>query len=171
MFSLIVYYPVLFVVCCIGLWYINLMRKPAGFPPGYLYILPFIESPFRWRLFIYIPLSSVFQLGPSGVLSFLDLYRQKEPYISKAIQKLSVEYGPVIGLILLHRKFVCVSSRQAAVDALNNKRLLGRPKSFDFSLRTKGLIRGKLKILSNYYLLRCNTKLLSYLFITRCRDD
>jgi methyl farnesoate epoxidase/farnesoate epoxidase len=92
----------------------------------------------------------VFQLGPSGVLSFFDLYRQKEPYISKAIQKLSVEYGPVIGLILLHRKFVCVSSRQAAVDALNNKQLLGRPKSFDFSLRTKGLIRGKLKILSSY---------------------
>lgn len=80
--------------------------------------------------------------GPSGVLSFLALNKQNEPFLSKAMQKLSAEYGPVIGLILLHRKFICVSSRQAAVDALSNTELLGRPKSFDFNLRTKGLIRG-----------------------------
>lgn len=67
---------------------------------------------------------------------------QNEPFLSKAIQKLSKEYGPVIGLILLHRKFICISGRQAAVDALHNPLLLGRPKSFDFGLRTKGLCRG-----------------------------
>ncbi|XP_046438827.1 methyl farnesoate epoxidase-like isoform X1 [Daphnia pulex] len=115
MLPLIVYYFILFLVCWMVLWYIKLLWKPAGFPPG-----------------------------PSGVLSFLALNKQNEPFLSKAMQKLSAEYGPVIGLILLHRKFICVSSRQAAVDALSNTELLGRPKSFDFNLRTKGLIRGVL---------------------------
>ena len=52
------------------------------------------------------------------------------------------DYGPVIGLVLWHRKFVCICGHQAVVDALSNPALSGRPNSFDFSLRTKGLSRG-----------------------------
>lgn len=115
MLMLIGYCLVLSVFGWLIFWYINLICTPADFPPG-----------------------------PPGVLSFLTLRMQNEPFLSKAIQKLSKEYGPVIGLILLHRKFICISGRQAAVDALHNPLLLGRPKSFDFRLRTKGLCRGVL---------------------------
>jgi methyl farnesoate epoxidase/farnesoate epoxidase len=143
MLPLIVYYFILFLVCWIGLWYIKLLWKPAGYPPGCYALYNLFRVCFSLAT-VYL-CSIIFRVslsGPSGVLSFLALNNQNEPFLSKAMQKLSAEYGPVIGLILLHRKFICVSSRQAAVDALSNTELLGRPKSFDFNLRTKGLIRG-----------------------------
>lgn len=81
-------------------------------------------------------------IGPPGTLSFFSLYKDKEPSLAKAIIKMAGEYGSVIGLVLWHRKFVCISGHQAVADALSNPALSGRPLSFDFLLRTKGLSRG-----------------------------
>ncbi|XP_046657699.1 methyl farnesoate epoxidase-like [Daphnia pulicaria] len=114
MLSVISYLVVSAAVGWIVYWY-TLIRTPANYPPG-----------------------------PPGTLSFFSLYKDKEPSLAKAIIKMAGEYGSVIGLLLWHRKFVCISGHQAVADALSNPALSGRPLSFDFLLRTKGLSRGVL---------------------------
>ena len=120
-------------------WY-TFIRTPANYPPG-------LFCGWRYVNTFHSSLCVLFckRLGPPGLLSFFALRKGKHPSLANAIVKMAGEYGPVIGLTLWHRKFVCISGHQAVVDALSNPALSGRPNSFDFSLRTKGLSRGNFK--------------------------
>ena len=48
----------------------------------------------------------------------------------------------MIGLSVMHRRFVCVTGYKAVYDVLNNQDMDSRIDSFDFNLRTGGLRRG-----------------------------
>ena len=56
----------------------------------------------------------------------------------------------MIGLSVMHRRFVCVSGYKAVYDVLNNPDMDSRIDSFDFNLRTGGLRRGEFNFI-NYY--------------------
>ena len=81
-------------------------------------------------------------LGPPGLFSFFSMHKTDDSFFAKSITQLSSKYGPVVGLRLLNRKFVCVSGYEAVTEALNNPALDSRPNSFDFNCRTSGLRRG-----------------------------
>lgn len=56
--------------------------------------------------------------------------------------RLTDKYGKVVGLSVMHRRFVCVTGYEAVFDVLNNTDMDSRVDSFDFNLRTGGLRRG-----------------------------
>lgn len=61
--------------------------------------------------------------------------------MSRVMSRLSGAYGPVVGLPP-PVNLVCVSGYEAVEEALLNKKLLGRPSSLEFNIRTSGLQRG-----------------------------
>nr|QST15069.1 CYP370B2 protein [Diaphanosoma celebensis] len=83
-----------------------------------------------------------FPPGPPGFFSLTTLRQVEEPLIVKVMAKLSEQYGPVVGLFLANRPFICISGYEAVRDVMLNPDLLGRPDSFVFRLRTKMLKTG-----------------------------
>ena len=55
----------------------------------------------------------------------------------RVMVKQSEQYGPVVGLFMVSKPFVCVTGYEAVRDVMLNPDLMGRPNSFVFRLRTK----------------------------------
>ena len=86
--------------------------------------------------------NSIFSLGPPGIFSLLTLRQANEPLMVRVMVKQSEQYGPVVGLFMVSKPFVCVTGYEAVRDVMLNPDLMGRPNSFVFRLRTKNLRTG-----------------------------